>query len=81
LVTIAGLAVANRPQRQANGENVTREVTFSPSTLAGGRPLTPRKRRPPRFPSMPNAAQRRPQHADDERSGAASQPAPTQGFA
>jgi hypothetical protein len=37
-VTIVVLAVTNRTPRQTNDEFVTWEVTFSPSTLAGGRP-------------------------------------------
>jgi hypothetical protein len=40
VVTVAAIAVANHTGRQASGEYVTREVSFSP--LARGRPLAPR---------------------------------------
>jgi hypothetical protein len=58
VVTIGGRPVANRLSRRANGENVTSEVTNSPSTLARGRPRA-QESPPTPLPSMPSAAQRR----------------------
>jgi hypothetical protein len=57
VVTIGGCPVANRLSRRVLGENVTWEVTNSPSTREDDRP---RPAAPPTpLPSMPCAAQRR----------------------
>jgi hypothetical protein len=61
VVTVAAIAVANHAGRQASGEFVTWEVSFSPLALAGGRPLAPRGApgsAPPRCPRR--AAPQRP---------------------